>query len=54
MADQKNENASKATWFVGASLGGTEDQLPRFLSNGIWENGNIRSQLLRLCEPTYS
>ena len=39
MADQKNENASKATWFVGASFGGTEDQLPRFLADGIWENG---------------
>lgn len=39
MVDQKNENASKATWFVGASFGGTEDQLPRFLADGIWENG---------------
>lgn len=28
-----------ATWFVGASFGGTDDQLPRFLSEGIWENG---------------
>jgi 5-methylcytosine-specific restriction protein B len=28
-----------ATWFVGASYGGTEDQLPRFLAEGIWENG---------------
>ena len=39
MVDQKNEHASKATWFVGASFGGTEDQLPRFLADGIWENG---------------
>ncbi len=39
MVDQKYENASKATWFVGASFGGTEDQLPRFLADGIWENG---------------
>jgi 5-methylcytosine-specific restriction protein B len=28
-----------ATWFVGASYGGTDDQLPRFLAEGIWENG---------------
>lgn len=28
-----------ATWFVGASFGGTDDQLPRFLFKGIWENG---------------
>lgn len=42
MVDQKNENASKATWFVGASFGGTDDQLPRFLADGIWENEPIR------------
>ena len=29
---------SEANWFVGASWGG-EDQTPRFLSEGIWENG---------------
>jgi 5-methylcytosine-specific restriction protein B len=40
MADQKNESTSGATWFVGAAYGGTDDQLPRFLSEGIWENGN--------------
>lgn len=39
MADQKYEKASGATWFVGASYGGTDDQTPRFLSEGIWENG---------------
>lgn len=27
------------TWFVGVSYGGRDDQLPRFLSEGIWENG---------------
>lgn len=30
---------AKASWFVGASYGGKEDQTPRFLSEGIWENG---------------
>ncbi len=39
MSDQKSEKTSKATWFVGASFGGTEDQLPRFIADGIWENG---------------
>jgi 5-methylcytosine-specific restriction protein B len=30
---------SKPSWFVGASYGGTDDQMPRFLAEGIWENG---------------
>jgi 5-methylcytosine-specific restriction protein B len=33
------ETASQAYWFVGAIYGGNKDQLPRFLSKGIWENG---------------
>lgn len=37
MTDGKR--TAKANWFVGASFGGTEDQTPRFLSEGIWENG---------------
>lgn len=28
-----------ANWFVGATYGGTDDQMPRFLAEGIWENG---------------
>lgn len=39
MNTQTNDGASTATWFVGASYGGTDDQMPRFLSEGIWENG---------------
>jgi 5-methylcytosine-specific restriction protein B len=36
----KSELSSVPTnWFVGASYGGTDDQMPRFLSEGIWENG---------------
>lgn len=30
---------SNTYWFVGASYGGTDDQTPRFLAEGIWENG---------------
>ena len=26
-------------WFVGAAYGDTDDQLPRFLKEGIWESG---------------
>ena len=37
MSSQKTE--TDVTWFVGASYGGTDDQMPRFLSEGIWENG---------------
>lgn len=30
---------AKACWFVGAAYGGVNDQTPRFLAEGIWENG---------------
>ena len=36
---QTIDSAPHATWFVGASYGGTDDQMPRFLAEGIWENG---------------
>ncbi|SDC44865.1 5-methylcytosine-specific restriction enzyme B [Variovorax sp. CF079] len=39
MSEQTNNSASNSTWFVGAAFGGTNDQMPRFLSEGIWENG---------------
>lgn len=29
----------RAYWFVGAVYDGTDDQAPRFLKDGIWENG---------------
>lgn len=35
-----DEDGGKSYWFVGAVWNdGTEDQLPRFLEQGIWENG---------------
>ena len=38
--NSKSEGAgARACWFVGASYGGTDDQTPRFLQDGIWENG---------------
>lgn len=39
MTTQTTDSAPQATWFVGASYGGTDDQMPRFLAEGIWENG---------------
>ena len=32
-------NAPQSNWLVGASYRGTGDQTPRFLNEGIWENG---------------
>ncbi|MCH4538661.1 hypothetical protein [Ochrobactrum sp. A-1] len=29
----------RPSWFVGAAYNRTEDQTPRFLAEGIWENG---------------
>lgn len=34
-----SDGGPRPGWFVGASFGGTEDQTPRFLQDGIWENG---------------
>lgn len=31
---------SSNCWFVGAAYGGMDDQTQRFISEGIWENGN--------------
>lgn len=39
ITNQNNTSTSKVTWFVGASFGGNDDQMARFLSEGIWENG---------------
>jgi 5-methylcytosine-specific restriction protein B len=36
----ENESAPQSYWFVGAAHDGrTDDQIPRFLNEGIWENG---------------
>jgi 5-methylcytosine-specific restriction protein B len=35
-----SESKTQSTcWFVGASYGRTRDQTPRFIAEGIWENG---------------
>ncbi len=36
----QNNSTTNATWFVGASFGGTDDQSKRFLDEGIWEVKN--------------
>ncbi len=61
MDNQTNDSVSNATWFVGASYSGTDDQMPRFLSEGIWENGYedrhldaVRSMRLIAIKPSYT
>jgi 5-methylcytosine-specific restriction protein B len=38
--NNQNNSTSNATWFVGASFGGTDDQTQRFLAESIWEVRN--------------
>lgn len=33
------DSGTRPAWFVGAAYSRTEDQTPRFLAEGIWENG---------------
>lgn len=33
------DSGTRPAWFVGAAYNRTEDQTPRFLAEGIWENG---------------
>ncbi|SFQ85763.1 5-methylcytosine-specific restriction enzyme B [Halopseudomonas formosensis] len=39
MSSKPEGAGARACWFVGATYGGTDDQTPRFLQEGIWENG---------------
>jgi 5-methylcytosine-specific restriction protein B len=39
MNTKTDSTGAQANWFVGASYGGTDDQMPQFLAEGIWENG---------------
>ena len=43
------EVAPQSYWFVGATYEGTEDQMPRFLDEGIWENGYDDKYLDLVC-----
>lgn len=47
------ETAPQSYWFVGAAYGGTEDQMPRFLGEGIWQNGydDKHLDLVRSMQP---
>src|ERR1700730_3438800 len=42
-----SEEEGKSYWLAGAVWGGTDDQLPRFREQGIWENG-YEDQFLEL------
>ena len=39
MATTPQTDPNRPCWFVGSAYGGTDDQTPRFLREGIWENG---------------
>jgi 5-methylcytosine-specific restriction protein B len=39
MTSKPEGTEARACWFVGASYDRTNDQTPRFLQEGIWENG---------------
>lgn len=52
MLDKQNQASPSTTWFVGASYG-MDDQMPRFLAEGIWENGydDRHFELVRSMQP---
>lgn len=52
MLDKQNQTSPSTTWFVGASYG-TDDQVSRFLEEGIWENGydDRHLELVRSMQP---
>jgi len=39
MSDATDTLGARSYWFVGAMYGGTDDQMPRFIEEGIWETG---------------
>ena len=39
MDREKGSTEPDSNWFVGATFAGNEDQTPRFVNEGIWENG---------------
>lgn len=49
----ETKHAPRSYWFVGASYGRTEDQTPRFVNDGIWENGydDRHLDLVRSMQP---
>jgi 5-methylcytosine-specific restriction protein B len=52
--DAADDGAGEETyWFAGASWNKTDDQMPRFLTEGIWENGyeDQFSELVRRMKP---
>jgi len=53
MGEIQEKAEARACWFVGAMYDRTEDQTPRFLDNGIWENGYTDKylDLVRAIQP---
>ena len=53
MADGTNTPGARSYWFVGAMYGGSDDQMPRFIEEGIWETGykDRHRDLVRAIQP---
>ena len=53
MTEGTDKPEARSYWFVGAMYDGTDDQTPRFIEDGIWENGYIDKYLdqVRAVQP---
>ena len=51
--DDSGEEEQESFWFVGAFWDQTDDQLPRFLKEGIWQNGDPEPDAQRSTHDTY-
>lgn len=53
MSDGTDTSGARSYWFVGAMYGGTDNQMPRFVEEGIWETGykDRHRDLVRAIQP---
>ena len=53
MTEGTDKSGARSYWFVGAMYGGADDQMPRFIEEGIWENGYTDKylDLVRAIQP---
>lgn len=54
MSDETDTSAARSYWFVGAIYGANDDQMPRFIEEGIWETGykDRHRDLVRAIQPS--
>ena len=55
MVSPTDNSDTRPVWFVGSAWGGTDDQIERFLRQGIWENGwdddHFSADVVKLVQP---